>query len=260
MKTNFKLALMAFAAVLFASCNPAQKPDNPGNNGDDDEPTFVSKVDVTDNSIAEWDNLPAEYVATAVCAPNCSKWQGLTSVKVYADQMYLNVLVEFNEDIIVDKAWVPLHMYIDMDNSPLTGGYADEFNPGDADILLEGGVFAEGNPNSFNPAVFKWWGNVGEAGWLWTDPSFDHDDADFWGALIGEGQSMVGASQVIGNKIEIQVLREMIPEFSFAETFGIGFDIQQNWTSVGVLPNADDDEAGNAVLADKLRVTIDMAD
>lgn len=52
----------------------------------------------------------------------------------------------------------------------------------------------------------------------------------------------------------------MIPEFSFAETFGIGFDIQQNWTSVGVLPNADDDEAGNAVLADKLRVTIDMAD
>jgi len=104
--------------------------------------------------------------------------------------------------------------------------------------------------------VFKWWGEVGADGWEWTDPSVEHSGDDFWGAIVGEGQLPIGASQLVEGKFEIQILRELIPATWDANEFGIGFDIQQNWSSVGVLPCAGVTEDNPAGKAKKLQVKI----
>ncbi len=217
----------------------------------------IPEIDVTDNSLADWDALPAEFVVSAVC-PEDAAMLGLKSVKVYATEMYISILVEPNMDDITDLEWVPFHVYIDLDNSDATGGYGDEFADANADILCETAIFSAGEPYPYNPAVFKWWGEVGADGWDWTDPSVTHDASDFWGAIIGEGQLPVGNSERVDGKFEIQLLRELLAtvhDMNDSE-FGIGFDIQQNWSSVGILPcgSATDENPSGKVA--KLKVKI----
>ena len=170
-------------------------------------PTEIPEIDITDNSLADWDALPAEFVFSAVC-PEDAALLGLKSVKVYATEMYINVVAEPNMEDILLLGWVPFHMYIDADNSDLTGGYGDEFTDANTDILLEGAVFAgpdpendpaTGEPCEYTPAVFKWWGEVGGSGWTWTDPSVAHDASDYWGAIIGNAFQ---AMEVIAIQLE----------------------------------------------------------
>ena len=216
-----------------------------------------SLIRVDDNSIADWDNLPENYVAEAVC-PEDAALLGLKSVKVFADPIYINILVEPNMDDITDLFWVPFHVYINADNSDATGGYSDEFLDANTDIMLEGAFLVDEEPSSYNPAVFKWWGEVGGSGWEWIDPSIDHDASDYWGAIIGEGQLPVGASQFVDGKCEIQLLRKLLAtvhEMNENE-FSIGFDIQQNWSSVGILPCASATDENPSGKAAKLHVTI----
>ena len=217
----------------------------------------VPEIKVDDNSLADWDALPAEYVVSAVC-PEDAAMLGLKSVKVSATEMYISILVEPNMEDIVDLEWVPFHVYLDADNSDETGGYGDEFADANTDLLCESAIFCEGQPYAYNPAVFKWWGEVDADGWSWTDPSVEHDGSDFWGAIIGEGQLPVGNSQYVDGKFEIQLLRELlgtVHEMNDSE-FGIGFDIQQNWSSVGILPCASaTDENPSGEMA-KLKVKI----
>lgn len=256
MKANWKLALMCAATLAFVACDNKPTPEKPD---DPDDEEFVSKVSITDNSIAEWATLPAEFVVEAKC-PADAGLLGLKSVKVYADQLYINILVEPNMDDVTDLEWVPFHVYINTDNSDATGGYGDEFTDPNADVCLEGAVFA-GDPCSYAPGVFYWWGEVGGSGWEWTDPSVEHGPDDKWGAIVGEGELVGTGSQFVDGKIEMQILREMVPTNSkWSDTaFGIGFDIQQNWSSVGVLPlvSPTDDNANG--YTKKLTVKIDMS-
>ena len=222
----------------------------------------VPEIDVTDGTLADWDALPAEYVFSATC-PDDAALLGLKSVKVYATEMYINILVEPNMEDIVDLEWVPFHVYIDLDNSDLTGGYADEHTDANCDILCETGLWAEGEPCAYNPGVYRWWGEVGATGWdYWTDPSTTHDGSDFWGAIIGEGQLPVGNSEYVDGKFEIQLLRELlatVPASGFTmnnDEFGIGFDIQQNWSSVGILPIGSDTEENPGGHVAKMKVRI----
>ena len=220
-------------------------------------PADIPEIDVTDNSLEDWKALPAEYVVSYAC-PEDAAMLGLKGVAVYATEMYINILVEPNMDDITDLEWVPFHVYLDIDNSDLTGGYGDQFTDANTDILLETAVFGEGEPIVYNPAVFKWWGEVGGSGWDWTDPSVEHDGSDFWGAIIGEGQLPVGNSQYVDGKFEIQILRELlgtVHEMSDTE-FGIGFDIQQNWSSVGILPIGPATEEDPSGYMPKLKVKI----
>ncbi len=225
-----------------------------------EEPEFESLISVTDGSVDDWNKITSDKLV--VCNAAATGFEGhnaLKSAKVYADEMYINIYVTWDEAMVTDLSWVPFHVYLDADNSDATGGYGDEFADPNAEWLFEGGIISESAAANYDPAVFKWWGGVGENGWLWTDPDTEHTDADFWGAIIGEGQGSIGQSQLIGtNGVEIQLLREAATCITFAETFGIGFDIQQNWSSAGILPNADPDPAtGSEVLVNKLKVTID---
>jgi hypothetical protein len=178
---------------------------------------------------------------------------GLKSVKVYADEMYINLLVEVNDDVVVDRAWTPFHVYFNADNDATTGGFGDQWLTADVDLMLETAIFADGAAQ-YNPAVFKWWGGNGESGWLWTDPNGVADETNGWGAEIPEGSMPIGNAQMVNGKIEIQLMWELIPA-KWGDKFTVGFDIQQSWTSVGILPNAADAEDGSEVLAEKLEVT-----
>ena len=185
-------------------------------------------ISVTDGSIEDWKALPAEKVASCEC-PDASAYLGLKGAAVYADAVYINVLVEYDPEEIVDRAWTPFHFYFNTDNSDLTGGYGDQWNDANTDILMEGAVFAapeegaEGVPCEYVPDVFAWTGEVGGTGWSWE-------------------QLTVAApfctSQHVGNYIEFKMIRELIPTTAGwnDSEFGIGFDIQQSWESVGILP------------------------
>jgi hypothetical protein len=94
---------------------------------------------------------------------------------------------------------------------------------------------------------------------LWTDPNGVADETNGWGAIVPEGTLPIGNAQAVNGigLVEIQLLKELIPA-QWADEFSIGFDIQQNWSSVGILPNAADDaETAASVLANKLVVKVD---
>lgn len=264
MKANFKYALMAAAALAFVACNQPT-PEDPDDD-DDDEPTFVSKISVKDNSIDDWKDVPAEFLAEAK-HQGSTTWDKLKSVKVYADEMYINVLAEYDGAFYAETMdeWSSLHVYLDADNSDATGGYGDEFADANAEVNLEDAFLADNEYHNWDPAYFKWWGEAGTDGWLWTEGSvngFEYTDGDGlnWGAIIATGAGAIANSQKIGdNMVEIQILRESLEAagVKFADTFGFGIDIQANWESVGVLPNAADAADGSAVKAPKLKVKID---
>lgn len=262
MKANWKWALMGLAALAFVACKPGQ---GGGDDPDDPQGEYVKPISVSDNSLADWDKLPAEFVFDAVC-PEDAAMLGLKSVKVYADKYYIFLQVEVNPDDVTDLEWVPFHIYINTDNSDATGGYGDQFTDANADVLLEGAVFGVEGATSFAdaaipyaPGVFYWWGEVGGSGWDWTDPSTEHTADDKWGAIIGEGELQGTTSQFVNGKFEMEIMRELVPtQAGWNESeFGLGFDIQQNWSSVGILPCAaatDENPAGHAA---KLTVKVD---
>jgi hypothetical protein len=188
----------------------------------------TADISVTDGSIEDWKALPAEKVASCEC-PDASAYLGLKGAAVYADAVYINVLVEYDPEEIVDRAWTPFHFYFNTDNSDLTGGYGDQWNDANTDILMEGAVFAapeegaEGAPCAYDPEVFAWTGEVGGTGWSWEGLTIPAPFCE---------------SQHVGNYIEFKMIRELIPTTAGwnDSEFGIGFDIQQSWESVGILP------------------------
>lgn len=260
----FKFALICAAAMSFAACTCSECGKKPCVCGQEEvcpdcgenpcvcPDEYVNPISLTDGSLADWDALPAAFVATTTHAEGASM-DGLKSVKVYADQMYINLLVEVNDEVVTDRAWTPFHVYLNADNNAATGGFGDQWTTADVDVMLETAIFADGAAQ-YNPAVFKWWGADGESGWLWTDPNGVADETNGWGALIPEGTMPIGNAQMVNGKIEIQLMWELIPA-NWADKFTVGFDIQQSWTSCGILPNAADAEDGSEVLAEKLEVT-----
>ena len=65
-----------------------------------------------------------------------------------------------------------------------------------------------------------------------------------------------GSDELVDGKFEIQLVRELIPATWSDTEFGIGFDVQQNWSSVGILPNAPVTDENPAGKAHKIQVKI----
>ena len=246
MKSNWKWAIMFAAAVAFVGCKEKNQPTPTPTPEPEPEKEYVNPISVTDGSAADWEKLPAEFVVSSVC-PEDAEMLGLKSVKVYADEVYINILVEFDPEVVVDQAWVPFHVYLNTDNSDETGGFGDQFLDANTDILLEGAILADGAHKSYSPGVHAWAGEVGGDGWHWTE-------------IAAEDASTFSQSQGFGNFFEIQMLRELIPAPADApwnaDEFGIGFDIQQNWSSVGILPIGVASEENPKGLAHKLQIKI----
>lgn len=268
MKKLLAFAAIAATLVSFASCS---KDDSGKKNhrGGDDNDEYVSPITI-DGNYSDWDALDASKVSVATCAEGRTELNALKTVKVYCDEVYLNVYIEFDPSQIDPKsaAAMPFHVYLNADGNSATGGYgvgenlADtnaEWIDGDAEFMLEASILswnADGAVQSWDPSLFKWWGEPGTSGWSWTDPSVkEHTDADLWGAILAGGVAS-GAGSVTEGKYEAQITKELLTGVSFADTFTIGVDIQQNWNSIGWLPNATPTEDNPRGYAHKLTVNV----
>lgn len=249
-KFFYYAALFAALTMGFSSCGEK----NGGEDGEEgEEEEFVSPIKV-DGDFADWAALPAAKVAVAE-NKNAEK-NALKVLKAYADKVYLNIYFEFDGDQIVDRGWPAVHVYLNSDGDKATGGYGDEFADACVDCMLETAIFSSGEWNDWNASFWHWWGEANGSGWEWTAPGADTSEANKWGAEIGEGEG-ISHGMGSGNAYEIQILREMLPNTPFAKTFGVGIDIQQNWTSIAYLPNAASTDENPNGLANMLDVTID---
>ena len=250
MKT-LKFALMCAAAIALVACDGNQPENKCPDCGNDpctciDDAGYECPIKVDDASDADWAKVPEGYLFETKCAEGASK-DALKSVKVFADDIYVNLLVEWDTELVADLTSVPFHVYWNVDGAAETGGYGDQWvEPYDIDVLMEGFFYAEptegcgyGEPCLYEPGMFAYGGAYNTNEWNWSE-------------LTAAGAFCF--SQHIGdNKMEIQFLRELIPA-TWGEEFTVGFDIQQSWESVGVLPNASDDEVGNVVKTEKMPV------
>ena len=214
---------MALAAMVAVACSkPSQKKGNHNNDGDDVE--YVQPIEV-DGDFADWAKLDASKIASAKLDPEADK-TALQEVKVYADEVFVFVYIKFDKSQIEmepDVEHVPFHMYINGDGDAATGGYGDEFLDACSDIMLEGFLTDGTDFVSYEPSAWKWSGEANGTGWTWEETNVTN------GFAKGAGK---------GSEYEFALLRELYPAGKLADTFSIGFDIQQGWESVGVLPIA----------------------
>ena len=168
----------------------------------------------------------------------------LTHCKVYATSKYVYVYIEWDTDAITyekDVEHVPFHCYINTDGDASTGGFSDQFADACTDVLFEGYLYDDGVMGSYNPGAFAWAGDANGGGWTWDD-------------LGGEGLCQ-GAG--VDGKYEFLIDRAAVAALGFpiADVFSIGFDIQQSWDSVGILPNAAPSEDNPSGVVNSLQVT-----
>ena len=244
MKANWKIALMCLATFSFVACDP-NKPDQPGD--DDNLFDYVRPIEVNDKSIADWDKLDQSKVYEAVC-PELPYLPGLLKMRVYADSVCIFYQLTFDPESMPSHTDVDvMHIYINADNSDETGGFWDLFDSpdkGNTDIMFEGAIWdANGTEISYTPTFSTWSGAVNGEGWLWTEAPVSNK---------------VSASQFVGdNIIEGRLVLELIP-FKFNDkAFEIGFDIQQNFEGVGLLPQANRPDGDHIGRAKKLYVAFD---
>ena len=246
MKANWKIALMCIAAIAMIACKKDKK-DEPSTTGGDDPTEYVSPIKINDGSIDDWAKLDQSMVAVAEL-PDDPLYTAIKKVMVYADKVYINYVIFYDPAEIVSRTPEDaMHIYMDADNSDETGGYFDQFDAigkGNTDLMFEGSIFDESGAGiSYNPSVSEWAGELNGEGWEWE--------------LLPSG-STVGASQFIGdNIIEGRLIKQYIPWNNWKDQFSIGFDMQQNWESVGLIPQGNSPDGELIGRSKKLLVTFD---
>ncbi len=183
-----------------------------------------------DGDFSDWAELP-EGSFSQTYGDEEATHPALTHCKVFANAEYVYVYIEWDTDQITSEPGVehvPFHCYINTDGDESTGGFADQYSDACTDILLEGFLYDGGEEGgemgSYAPGAFAWSGDPNGSGWSWDD----------LGAVVeSDGAGVDG-------KYEFCLARASFDAFGFpiADTFSIGFDIQQSWNSVGILPNA----------------------
>lgn len=238
MKANWKIALMCFATILVAcekkdaATNDSQGGGNAGGGGGGDKPTYVSPISVKDKSIADWDELDASKVAVSTIT-DMPLWPAIKQLKVYADEVYINYMLVIDPELYVSHTPTDvMHIYMNSDNNTETGGFFDSFSDAGADLMFEAPLFDDMEyPISYSPTVHKWDGPQGKDGY-----SEEERTGDWMVVWVASG-TVKGESQFIGDSIiEGRLVVDLIPGGFADKEFGIGFDLQQNWENIGLLP------------------------
>ncbi|MBO7188100.1 MAG: hypothetical protein J6V31_00755 [Tidjanibacter sp.] len=240
MKKFFALAAMA---AMFFACGEKPVGPNPGPGPGPEPDVFESKITI-DGDFSDWDTLDASKVVVAENATAPVKYGALKLVKVYADEMYVNVYFEAYEDVEAGAAY-HINLCFNSDNSELTGGYAGVWSDAGVDYLAQGWVYDGTVYGSYDPGVYPWVGEVGAEGWSWSTTEGQVDE--------GNGVAK-GAGTVLA--YEIQLTREMTP-CQWEDTFTMGIGYTKAWGNVGVLPNATATEEDPNGLAPQMVITID---
>lgn len=230
-------ALLAIASMMAVACgkdNNDPKPDN----GE-----YVKPIEI-DGDFSDWAKLDSKKVAVAkTLTDDETSYTALKTVMVYADKNSVFIRFSFDKDQM-SMDYAPFHIWIDSDNDESTGGYAGNFTESSIDVMLEG-TFIDGSEFvSYDPSVYQWIGEPQASGWDWDE------------LLAGGSGLCSGAGN--GTEYEIELVRELFPLGQLPDEFRIGFDIQfvdeEDWNTVGLLPNGapTNDNAGG--LAPMLKV------
>lgn len=185
-----------------------------------------------DGDFSDWDSLAD--VATATCDPEAN-WTALRTLKVCAYHDAVYIYIEFVKEEILNREYTPFHIFLDADGGAETGGVGQLYSDPACEWMLEGAIFASDILCTYNAYLWQWTGEVGGNEWSWGD-------SGCYGFTAGAGK---------GNKYELAIIKEQCPNVTWSEAFGIGVEIEQDWTTVGVLPNAactDDNPSGLAPL------------
>lgn len=233
MKLNWKIALMCLATIMTVACNKDKnEPENPGGDGIDGD--YVSPISVKDKSVDDWNALDSTKVAVANVTAE-PYFSGLKQLKVYSDGVYINYMLVFDPNEYKSHVGAKdgMHIYMNVDNTDATGGFFDLFADAAVDFMFEGALFDDlGNSIPYAPTMYRWNGDEGGL------PSTR--DVKDWDTDWEEVGSIKGESQMVGNNIiEGRLIVGLISDKFAQEGFGIGFDIQQNWGEVGLLPQID---------------------
>ncbi|MBQ8500511.1 MAG: hypothetical protein IJ495_07430 [Bacteroidales bacterium] len=258
MKKIFTLAAIFAAAMMsFTACEET-KPDNGGTTTDENlcpdcgkdpcecEPEYVSPITV-DGDFSDWDALDASKVAVATCAAE-AKDPALKVLKVYADEVYVNLYFEYDETALTNGT-AAFDIYLNQDND--LGGADDEhwLSQANVDYLLEDeSIIVNGTWESFDPGMFHYTGTTEE--WAWS-----------WEEVLGAGSGIAsGAGN--GNKYELAIMIEMLMGVELADTFSLGciltdIDATGAWNGVGCIPNTDVTDENTTGSVNFLEVTMD---
>ena len=237
-------AMFAAVAMTFSACNKEQKPDNGGNEngggtttntcpdcGEDPcvcEPEYESPISI-DGDFADWDALDPSKVAVTECAAE-AKDPALKVLKVYADEVYINLYFEYDETALTNGT-AAFDIYLNQDAD--LGGADDEhwLSQANVDYLLEDeSIIVDGTWESFDPGMFHYTGPVDTWDWSWEE-------------IMSSGSGIAsGAGN--GNKYELAVMIEMLMGVELADTFSLGciltdIDAAGAWNGVGCIPNTD---------------------
>lgn len=247
MKVNWKLALLCLATLTMVACGDK----NPAEYSDDDEGSdYESPIKINDHSIADWDALDPAKVAVSEIT-NDPLYTALKKIKVYADHVYINFILFYDPNewkALSEEDF--LHIYMNADNNDETGGYWDQFdapNQGNTDLMFEGVVWdAEGTTFSYNlPTVNKWAGEPNDEGWKWE--------------VLPTTGTVANTQIVEPGILEGRLTKKFIPFDKWTSAFEIGFDIQQNHESVGLLPQINTPDGEHIGRSRKLYVEFDMS-
>ena len=192
-------------------------------------PTPIASIEI-DGKFDDWAAL--EKGTFSQCfGDEESLHPALTHCKVYATAEYIYVYFEWDPDMVApefDVDHVPFHCYINTDGDPTTGGFG-EFSDLCTDVLLEGSLYDGEDAESFgltsyDPGAYAYAGEPNTNEWAWSGLEVEE--------TLCEGAGIEG-------KYEFLIKRAPFSDIGFpiADQFSIGFDIQKNWDSVGVLPS-----------------------
>lgn len=196
-----------------------------------------------DGEFSDWDNLAEWEVSVANCAPSAN-WTALKTLKTCVDSRYLHVYFEFDQEQISQMNNIWIDVFVNADNSRLTGGYNDMlWKNAYIDYLFETMIIDEnGQFCSYDPLLAGWEGELGGSGWEWN-VIFD----SFYGLYKGSGS---------GNKYELSFDLNELAEYEiyFNDGFKLGIHLLENWQTIGVLPNADVTDRNPSGLSSMLTV------
>ena len=226
------------AAILAVSCNKDPKKDD---KKPEEEEEYVAPI-VVDGDTADWAKLDASKVQScSLKAADTWAYPEIKSAKVYADELYVYVYVEFNKAVLEPTGDSHFALYINGDNNTATGGYSGQWDQGETpciDVLVMGTYFTadDGYIQNLDCEVYNWTGENNADGWSWGDVE-----------ITGFAE---GACNSKG--MEFALARDFYPAGTWADEFTIGFQLQTNgWDATGALPNgepSDDNPSGKAPL------------
>lgn len=228
-------AIAAVAAMLIACGEPEEnKPQGGTNNGGTEQPEpevpeYKAAITV-DGTFADWEGLEVEELALEE-GEEYGK-TALKKVKIYTDEMYINLYVEFDP-----AEAMALCVYFDVDADATTGRgepcqgielYLDGMIA-DWTLNADGSAFIEPRISALAPdmTAYKYTGEDGAAAWAWEE-------------LLGAGNGFaVGSAPVAAGAneaFEMAIVKELSP-MPFGEQVGIAVSLSNfGWNECGTLP------------------------